>query len=92
MPTADHAPSGGHDPVVDALWKAHRRRMLDIAFRILPDQGDGEDVVQEAFSRCPALTTPRPTIPRPPSSWSSPAGCAAISHTRGCGFSPVIDR
>jgi RNA polymerase sigma-70 factor, ECF subfamily len=51
MPTADHSPSGGADPVVDALWKAHRRRVLDIAFRILLDLGDAEDVVQEAFSR-----------------------------------------
>ncbi|MGH9214490.1 MAG: sigma-70 family RNA polymerase sigma factor [Acidimicrobiales bacterium] len=51
MPTADHAPSGGDDPVLDALWNAHRRRMLDIAFRILLDLGDAEDVVQEAFSR-----------------------------------------
>ena len=51
MPTADPPPPGGDDPVVDALWKAHRRRMLDIAFRILLDLGDAEDVVQEAFSR-----------------------------------------
>jgi RNA polymerase sigma-70 factor (ECF subfamily) len=51
MPTADPPPPGGDDPVVDALWRAHRRRMLDIAFRILLDLGDAEDVVQEAFSR-----------------------------------------
>ena len=51
MPTADPPPPGRDDPVVDALWKAHRRRMLDIAFRILLDLGDAEDVVQEAFSR-----------------------------------------
>jgi RNA polymerase sigma-70 factor (ECF subfamily) len=52
MPTTDHTPPGGADDrVVDALWKTHRRRMLDIAFRILLDLGDAEDVVQEAFSR-----------------------------------------
>jgi RNA polymerase sigma factor (sigma-70 family) len=51
MSTADPTPPGGDDPIVDALWKAHRRRMLDIAFRILLDLGDAEDVVQEAFSR-----------------------------------------
>ena len=51
MPTADPTPPDGDDPVVDALWNAHRRRMLDIAFRILGDLGDAEDVVQEAFSR-----------------------------------------
>lgn len=50
MPPAD-SPPDDDDPVVDALWKAHRRRMLDIAFRILVDLGDAEDVVQEAFSR-----------------------------------------
>lgn len=51
MPTSDRTPPGGDDPVVAAPWKAHRRRMLDIAFRILLDLGDAEDVVQEAFSR-----------------------------------------
>ena len=51
MSTTDPTPPGGDDPVVYALWKAHRRRMLDIAFRILLDLGDAEDVVQEAFSR-----------------------------------------
>lgn len=51
MPRAEPTPPGGDNPVVDALWKAHRRRMLDIAFRILVDLGDAEDVVQEAFSR-----------------------------------------
>lgn len=52
MPADDHdLPTGDDDPVVDALWKAHRRRMLDIAFRILLDLGDAEDVAQEAYSR-----------------------------------------
>jgi RNA polymerase sigma-70 factor, ECF subfamily len=39
------------DPVFTALWQAHRRRMLDLAFRMLLDFPDAEDVVQEAFSR-----------------------------------------
>jgi RNA polymerase sigma-70 factor (ECF subfamily) len=39
------------DPVFTALWAAHRRRMLDLAFRMLLDLPDAEDVVQEAFSR-----------------------------------------
>src|SRR5260221_1699149 len=34
-----------------ALWEAHRRRMLDLAFRILLDFRDAEDAVQEAFTR-----------------------------------------
>lgn len=36
---------------VEPVWSAHRRRMVDIAFRILLDLGDAEDVVQEAFMR-----------------------------------------
>jgi len=39
------------DPVFNALWKAHRRRMLDLAFRMLLHVPDAEDVVQEAFAR-----------------------------------------
>ena len=42
---------GTDDPAFAALWNAHRRRMLDLAFRILLDVGDAEDVVQEAFTR-----------------------------------------
>jgi RNA polymerase sigma-70 factor (ECF subfamily) len=51
MQRPHHAPPGVDDPVFAALWTAHRRRMLDIAFRILADLPDAEDVVQEAFSR-----------------------------------------
>ena len=50
MPTDPPQP-GGDAPVVDALWRAHRRRMLDIAFRILLALGEAEDVVQDAFAR-----------------------------------------
>jgi RNA polymerase sigma-70 factor (ECF subfamily) len=39
------------DPVFTALWAAHRQRMLDIAFRMLLDLGEAEDIVQEAFTR-----------------------------------------
>src|ERR1700722_15330686 len=44
---APKAPS----PVFTALWSAHRRRMIDLAFRMLLDLPDAEDVVQEAFAR-----------------------------------------
>lgn len=44
-------PPGDHDPALDALWTAHRRRILDIAFRTLVDLAEAEDVAQEAFSR-----------------------------------------
>src|SRR3982074_3788203 len=39
------------DPVFTALWESHRRRMLDLAFRMLLHFPDAEDVGQEAFSR-----------------------------------------
>src|SRR4030088_874628 len=39
------------DPVFTALGKAHRGRMLDLAFRMLLHFPDAEDVVQEAFAR-----------------------------------------
>jgi RNA polymerase sigma-70 factor (ECF subfamily) len=51
MERPDHTASGVDEPVFDALWKAHRRRMLDLAFRILLDLRDAEDAVQEAFTR-----------------------------------------
>ena len=51
MERADHPTPGADDPVFTALWKAHRRRMLDLAFRMLLDFRDAEDVAQEAFSR-----------------------------------------
>lgn len=51
MKQPEHTTPGADDPVFTALWKAHRRRMLDLAFRILLDLGDAEDVVQEAFTR-----------------------------------------
>ena len=44
--------------VFAGLWQAHRRRMLDLAFRMLLDVGDAEDVVQEAFSRLARTDVP----------------------------------
>src|SRR5215831_21301292 len=46
----DNSP-GVENPDFSELWRAHRRRMLDLAFRTLLDLGDAEDVVQEAFTR-----------------------------------------
>lgn len=51
MRGSDHPTPGADDPAFSALWEAHRRRMLDLAFRMLLDLGDAEDVVQEAFAR-----------------------------------------
>jgi RNA polymerase sigma-70 factor (ECF subfamily) len=39
------------EPLFSELWNAHRRRMLELAFRMLSDLPDAEDVVQEAFAR-----------------------------------------
>ena len=44
-------PPRGDDDTFDRLWRAHRRRMLQLALRMLSDLGDAEDVVQEAFAR-----------------------------------------
>jgi RNA polymerase sigma-70 factor (ECF subfamily) len=39
------------DQRIDEAWRRHRRHVLDIAFRMLGDLGEAEDVVQEAYSR-----------------------------------------
>ena len=39
-----------HDELGQA-WRDHRRHVLDIAFRMLGNLGEAEDVVQEAFAR-----------------------------------------
>jgi RNA polymerase sigma-70 factor (ECF subfamily) len=36
---------------LDQAWRDHRRRLLDIAFRLLGNLGEAEDAVQEAFTR-----------------------------------------
>jgi RNA polymerase sigma-70 factor (ECF subfamily) len=51
MEPPDYTTSPADEPAFTALWDAHRRRMVDLAFRILLDLHDAEDVVQEAFTR-----------------------------------------
>src|SRR5258706_9594249 len=51
MERPDHPTFGADDPVFTALWQVHRRRMLDLAFRMLLNLRDAEDAVQEAFAR-----------------------------------------
>jgi RNA polymerase sigma-70 factor, ECF subfamily len=51
MVRLDHTMPSADDPAFTVLWNAHRRRMLDLAFRMVLDLPDAEDVVQEAFSR-----------------------------------------
>jgi RNA polymerase sigma-70 factor (ECF subfamily) len=51
MEPTEPAPPGVDDPEFSALWRAHRRRMLDLAVHMLSDLRDAEDAVQEAFAR-----------------------------------------
>jgi RNA polymerase sigma-70 factor (ECF subfamily) len=51
MDRSEHSSPGAGDPLFTALFEAHRRRMLDLAFRMLLHVPDAEDVVQEAFAR-----------------------------------------
>ncbi len=51
MDRTEHTATGADEPAFIALWQAHRGRMLDLAFRMLLDLRDAEDVVQEAFDR-----------------------------------------
>jgi RNA polymerase sigma-70 factor (ECF subfamily) len=39
------------DARLDDAWRDHRRRLLDIAYRMLGSVSDAEDVVQEAYAR-----------------------------------------
>jgi RNA polymerase sigma-70 factor (ECF subfamily) len=39
------------DEQVTGAWQEHRSYLVDLAFRMLGDIGDAEDMVQEAFSR-----------------------------------------
>jgi RNA polymerase sigma-70 factor (ECF subfamily) len=39
------------DVSLEIAWSAHRRRLLDIAYRMLGSLSDAEDVVQEAYAR-----------------------------------------
>ena len=54
------------DTVINDLWQAHRRRMLQLALRMLSDLGDAEDVVQDAFAR---LASADPTTIDDPEGW-----------------------
>ena len=41
----------GDAETIDEIWREHRPHVLGVAYRMLGDIGDAEDVVQEAFTR-----------------------------------------
>ncbi len=45
----DQLPSS--DETVAAAWRAHRRRVLDVCYRMLGTLADAEDAVQETYAR-----------------------------------------
>ena len=55
----DHNGGRERDDAIAELWSAHRTYLVDLAFRMLGNIQDAEDVVQEAFGRLMArdLTT-----------------------------------
>ena len=42
---------GERDAVFEDVWRQHRPVLIDLAFRMLGNIGDAEDVVQDAFAR-----------------------------------------
>ena len=45
----------GPDPAVEAAWRLHRGRVLDMAYRMLGSLAEAEDVVSEAYARLVAV-------------------------------------
>jgi RNA polymerase sigma-70 factor (ECF subfamily) len=75
MNRPEHTASDADNPVFTALWEAHRRRMLDLAFRMLLDYRDAEDVVQEAFTRLSRMDI---------ASIDDPEGWLVVVTSRSC--------
>lgn len=49
MSTSDE--NSASDDVLDADWRVHRRRLVDIGYRMLGSVAEAEDVADEAYSR-----------------------------------------
>src|SRR5918994_2505468 len=50
-PAREAAPPDDAGAAVAEAWRQHRRHVLDVAFRMLGNLAEAEDVVQEAFTR-----------------------------------------
>ena len=52
--SCDRLSSGGESATFEELWRQHRRRLLDIGYRMLGSVADAEDVAGEAYARLAA--------------------------------------
>jgi len=52
---------GDRQEIVAAVWREHRPFLVDLAFRMLGNIGDAEDVVQTPSPACCGSTRPRST-------------------------------
>ena len=67
---------------MEAAWRSHRAYLVNLAYQMLGDVGEAEDVAQEAFLRLVANRPRRTSTTSAAGSPWSPAGCASTSCGR----------